>query len=259
MTSCCVRRRRFCVRRGKRGTGHFSEPAHPLVRPRPVPARHRRRLRRPSAGNLGGTGRHLAPRIRYRATHPYPKGIAMTDSHLRDDISLEHQLRCSDPRRAPGRRSSTGRSGPRRSNGSCTPRTTKSADASRSSGTCRRSRSGSPGERLTALARVEGKRRPPLPVVLFLCTHNAGRSQMALGFLRALTGDHAVAWSGGSEPGHEVNPAAIAAMAERASTSPTSSPNPGPTKPSAPPTSSSPWAAATPAPSSPANATTTGS
>ena len=33
--------------------------------------------------------------------------------------------------------------------------------------------------------------------------------------LRALTGDHTVAWSGGSEPGHEVNPAAIAAMAER--------------------------------------------
>ena len=38
---------------------------------------------------------------------------------------------------------------------------------------------------------------------------------MALGFFEALTGDHAVAWSGGSEPGHEVNPAAIAAMAER--------------------------------------------
>jgi arsenate reductase len=38
---------------------------------------------------------------------------------------------------------------------------------------------------------------------------------MALGFFAALTGDHAVAWSGGSEPGHEVNPAAIGAMAER--------------------------------------------
>ena len=48
-----------------------------------------------------------------------------------------------------------------------------------------------------------------------MCTHNAGRSQMALGSLRALTGDHTVAWWGGSEPGHEVNPAAIAAMAER--------------------------------------------
>ena len=47
-----------------------------------------------------------------------------------------------------------------------------------------------------------------------MCTHNAGRSQMALGSLRALTGDYTVAWGGGSEPGHEVNPAAIAAMAE---------------------------------------------
>jgi protein-tyrosine-phosphatase len=53
------------------------------------------------------------------------------------------------------------------------------------------------------------------PVVLFLCTHNAGRSQMALGFFTHLAGTAAVARSGGSEPGIEVNPAAIAAMAER--------------------------------------------
>jgi len=52
------------------------------------------------------------------------------------------------------------------------------------------------------------------PAVLFLCTHNAGRSQMALGFFNHLAGDRAVAWSGGSEPGAEVNPAAVAAMAE---------------------------------------------
>jgi len=69
-------------------------------------------------------------------------------------------------------------------------------------------------ERLDALARVEGKSTDERPVVLFLCTHNAGRSQMALGYFRALAGDRAVAWSGGSEPGSEVNPAAIAAMAE---------------------------------------------
>ncbi|MEU0157217.1 arsenate reductase ArsC [Micromonospora fulviviridis] len=50
---------------------------------------------------------------------------------------------------------------------------------------------------------------------MFLCTHNAGRSQMALGFFTHLAGEQAVAWSGGSEPGIEVNPAAIAAMAER--------------------------------------------
>jgi arsenate reductase len=69
-------------------------------------------------------------------------------------------------------------------------------------------------ERLTALAKVEGRSDDHRPVVLFLCTHNAGRSQMALGFFRALAGDRAVAWSGGSEPGNAVNPAAAAAMAE---------------------------------------------
>jgi arsenate reductase (thioredoxin) len=53
------------------------------------------------------------------------------------------------------------------------------------------------------------------PTVLFLCTHNAGRSQMALGFFRQLAGDRAVAWSGGSEPGDELNPAAVEAMRER--------------------------------------------
>jgi protein-tyrosine-phosphatase len=52
------------------------------------------------------------------------------------------------------------------------------------------------------------------PTVIFLCVHNAGRSQMALGWFRHLAGDRAVAWSGGSEPAKEVNPAAIAAMAE---------------------------------------------
>jgi protein-tyrosine-phosphatase len=69
-------------------------------------------------------------------------------------------------------------------------------------------------QRLQALARVEGKADDGLPTVLFLCVHNAGRSQMALGWFNQLAGDHAVAWSGGSEPGHEVNPAAIAAMKE---------------------------------------------
>jgi arsenate reductase (thioredoxin) len=53
-----------------------------------------------------------------------------------------------------------------------------------------------------------------LPTVLFLCVHNAGRSQMALGWFERLAGERAVAWSGGSEPATEVNPAAIAAMAE---------------------------------------------
>ncbi|MDQ7908062.1 arsenate reductase ArsC [Phytohabitans sp. ZYX-F-186] len=70
-------------------------------------------------------------------------------------------------------------------------------------------------QRLTALARVEGLRTDARPVVLFLCVHNAGRSQMALGFFAHLAGDRAIAWSGGSEPGIEVNPSAVAAMAER--------------------------------------------
>ncbi|HTI75662.1 MAG TPA: arsenate reductase ArsC, partial [Mycobacterium sp.] len=53
------------------------------------------------------------------------------------------------------------------------------------------------------------------PTVLFLCTHNAGRSQMALGFFNRLAGDGAVAYSGGSEPADQINPAAVAAMAEK--------------------------------------------
>jgi protein-tyrosine-phosphatase len=52
------------------------------------------------------------------------------------------------------------------------------------------------------------------PTVLFLCVHNAGRSQMALGWFRHFAGGRAVALSGGSEPADEVNPAAVAAMAE---------------------------------------------
>jgi arsenate reductase len=70
-------------------------------------------------------------------------------------------------------------------------------------------------QRLKALAKVEGKAMTGTPTALFLCTHNAGRSQMALGFFQRLAGDRAVAWSGGSEPGDELNPAAVEAMRER--------------------------------------------
>jgi arsenate reductase len=70
-------------------------------------------------------------------------------------------------------------------------------------------------QRLQALAKVEGLSHDGKPTVLFLCTHNAGRSQMAMGFFIHHAGDAAVAWSGGSEPGDEVNPAAIEAMGER--------------------------------------------
>lgn len=52
------------------------------------------------------------------------------------------------------------------------------------------------------------------PAVLFVCVHNAGRSQMAAGWLRHLAGDAVNVYSGGSEPADQTNPAAVAAMAE---------------------------------------------
>ena len=52
------------------------------------------------------------------------------------------------------------------------------------------------------------------PTVLFVCVHNAGRSQMAAGFLRALAGDAVEVRSAGSLPGEKINPVAVAAMAE---------------------------------------------
>lgn len=53
------------------------------------------------------------------------------------------------------------------------------------------------------------------PKVLFLCVHNAGRSQMAAGFMRAISGDAVEVYSGGSEPAVAINPVAVAVMAER--------------------------------------------
>ena len=52
------------------------------------------------------------------------------------------------------------------------------------------------------------------PRVLFVCIHNAGRSQMAAGYATALSDGAVEVRSGGSEPGNEINPVAIAAMAE---------------------------------------------
>ncbi len=70
-------------------------------------------------------------------------------------------------------------------------------------------------QRLIALARVEGKHEDDgVPIVLFLCVHNAGRSQMALGWFNHLARDQAIAWSGGSEPSTAINPSAIEAMRE---------------------------------------------
>jgi arsenate reductase (thioredoxin) len=69
-------------------------------------------------------------------------------------------------------------------------------------------------QRLQALAHAESRAAGKAPSVLFLCVHNAGRSQIALGWFTHLAGDRAIAWSGGSEPVAQVNPGAVAAMAE---------------------------------------------
>lgn len=52
------------------------------------------------------------------------------------------------------------------------------------------------------------------PTVLFVCVHNAGRSQMAAGYLQQLAGDRVQVFSAGSEPADQLNPVAVAAMAE---------------------------------------------
>ena len=52
------------------------------------------------------------------------------------------------------------------------------------------------------------------PSVLFVCVHNAGRSQMAAGYLRHLAGDTIEVRSAGSEPADQINPVAVQAMAE---------------------------------------------
>ena len=52
------------------------------------------------------------------------------------------------------------------------------------------------------------------PTVLFVCVHNAGRSQMAAGYLRHLAGDRVEVLSAGSEPKDQINPVAVEAMAE---------------------------------------------
>ena len=52
------------------------------------------------------------------------------------------------------------------------------------------------------------------PTVLFVCIHNAGRSQMAAGYMRELSGGAVEVLSGGSEPGDQINQIAVAAMAE---------------------------------------------
>ncbi len=69
-------------------------------------------------------------------------------------------------------------------------------------------------DRLRALLRIESSAVDLAPSVLFLCVHNAGRSQMAAGWMRHLSGGAVDVYSGGSEPAEKVNAAAVAAMEE---------------------------------------------
>ncbi|NKY53916.1 arsenate reductase ArsC [Nocardia vermiculata] len=69
-------------------------------------------------------------------------------------------------------------------------------------------------QRLRALAKLEGHPGTGTPAVLFLCTHNAARSQMALGFFTHFAGHRATGWSGGTTPIDRIEPAVIDAMAE---------------------------------------------
>lgn len=69
-------------------------------------------------------------------------------------------------------------------------------------------------ERLQAAAKTERPTMTHQPTVLFLCVHNAGRSQMAAGWLPHLAGDRVTVMSGGSTPAEAINPTAVQAMAE---------------------------------------------
>jgi protein-tyrosine-phosphatase len=69
-------------------------------------------------------------------------------------------------------------------------------------------------DRLRALARVEGRIVTDKPMVVFLCIQNAGRSQVAAGWMKHLGGDNVEIYSGGSDPASVINPAAVEAMQE---------------------------------------------
>jgi arsenate reductase (thioredoxin) len=69
-------------------------------------------------------------------------------------------------------------------------------------------------QRPRAPARVEGNVSGGVPSVVFLCVHNAGRSQMAAAWAKSLGGDRVEVSSGGSDPASEINRAAVEAMRE---------------------------------------------
>ena len=69
-------------------------------------------------------------------------------------------------------------------------------------------------ERLKALAQMEGLVTKEMPEVLFVCVHNAGRSQMAAGLVKVRSDGRIHVRSAGSDPGEEINPAVVEAMDE---------------------------------------------
>ena len=71
-----------------------------------------------------------------------------------------------------------------------------------------------PGRTPPALAQAEGTLTKEAPEVLFVCVHNAGRSQMAAGWLTHLAGDRIEVRSAGSAPADQINPMAVEAMRE---------------------------------------------
>ncbi|HYN29133.1 MAG TPA: arsenate reductase ArsC [Dermatophilaceae bacterium] len=70
-------------------------------------------------------------------------------------------------------------------------------------------------EQLHAAAQAEGRIDKPVPEILFVCVHNAGRSQMAAALAEHLSGGRVHVRSAGSAPSGQVNPAAVQALAER--------------------------------------------
>jgi len=69
-------------------------------------------------------------------------------------------------------------------------------------------------ERLKALGQAEGIISKEMPEVLFVCVHNAGRSQMAAGLVKLRSGGRIHVRSAGSAPGEVINPAVVEAMEE---------------------------------------------
>ena len=89
-------------------------------------------------------------------------------------------------------------------------------------------------ERLRALAQADAKITKEVPEVLFVCVHNAGRSQMAAGLLNKLAAGQVHVRTAGSNPADEINPAVVEAMEEVGVDLRRSSPSRSPTNSSAP-------------------------